>query len=109
MVVEGCLGSPSPCGRIAPQTCSISSQTYECLYWADFGEHASILLAKDLPTTLPSDFPCPHPSEYCDSFDLQKVFSFNEVLIPESPGEVTVAQFPGKFPGSLVVWKQGIF
>ena len=30
-------------------------------------------------------------------------------LIPESPGEVTVAQFPGKFPGSLVVWKQGIF
>lgn len=41
--------------KLVPQTCSVSSQTYECLYWADFGEHASILLAKDLPTTLPSE------------------------------------------------------
>lgn len=38
-----------------PQMCSVSSQTYECPYWAGFGELASILLAKDLPTTLPSE------------------------------------------------------
>lgn len=74
-------------------------------YWAGYGTYASVHLAKDLPSTLPSEKKSISPAHVFLTFDSGETFcSFNEVSTSESPGYVAVAQFPGKFSDSLVVW-----